>query len=104
MSIEFLYAKAFWAMSSLPFVLGIMVWGLHRRETILKEFGVCTCSQFSRFSLNRKIAYRVFPTAFCFALLITVIARPLLCGSSGQISKGVLDVVAVLDVSKSMGA
>lgn len=105
MSIEFLYAKAFWAMLSLPFVLGVMVWGLHRRETILKEFGsMHLLAQFSRFSLNRKIAYRVFPTAFCFALLITVISRPLLCGSSGQISKGVLDVVAVLDVSKSMGA
>ncbi|UCF82607.1 MAG: VWA domain-containing protein [Desulfobacteraceae bacterium] len=105
MSIEFLYAQAFWALLSLPFVLGVIMWGLHRREAILKEFGsVHLLAQFSRFSLNRKISYRAISTAFCFALLITVIARPLLYGSSGQISKGVLDVVAVLDVSKSMGA
>ncbi len=105
MTVEFLNAKAFWAMLVLPFVLGAIVWGLKRRRAILREFGrMDLLAQFSRFPFNRKIAYQTLLAALCFALLITAAARPLLCGNSRQIKKGALDVVAVLDVSKSMAA
>lgn len=105
MSVEFLNVKAFWAVLVLPLVLGAIVWGLYRRKAILKEFGrMDLLTQFSRFSLNRKIAYQTLPTVLCFALLIIVTARPLLSGNSKQIMKGALDVIAVLDVSKSMAA
>jgi Ca-activated chloride channel family protein len=105
MSLEFLNAKALWAMLALPLVLGAIVWGLRRREAILREFGKMELlAQFSRFSLNRKMAYQIFPMVFCFALLITAVARPLLSGNCKQIKRGTLDVVAVLDVSKSMAA
>ena len=92
-------------MLALPFVLGAIVWGLKRRKAILREFGrMDLLTQFSRFPFNRKITYQSLPAALCFALLITAIARPLLSGNSHQIKEGTLDVVAVLDVSKSMAA
>lgn len=105
MFLEFLNPKALWAMLALPLVLGVIVWGLYRREAILREFGKMELlAQFSRFSLDRKMAYQIFPMVLSFALLITAVARPLLSGNFKQIKKGTLDVVAVLDVSKSMAA
>lgn len=105
MSLEFLNPKALWAMLALPFVLGILVWGLRRRKAILKEFGrIDLLARFSRLPFNRKILYQKLSIVFCFALLITAIARPLLSGNSRRIKEGTLDVVAVLDVSKSMAA
>ncbi len=105
MSVVFLNGKAFWAMVALPFIVGAIVWGLYRREAILKEFGkIDLLTQFSRFSFNRRIAYQTLPMVICFGLLVVVTARPLISGNSRQIMKGSLDVVAVMDVSKSMGA
>jgi len=105
MSFAFLNAKVFWAMLALPFVVGAIAWGLYRRKAILREFGrIDLLTQFSRFSFNRKILYQGLPTVLCFALLVTATARPLLSGNSEQIKEGTLDVVAVLDVSKSMAA
>ena len=92
-------------MLALPFVVGAIAWGLYRRKAILREFGrIDLLTQFSRFSFNRKILYQGLPTVLCFALLVTATARPLLSGNSEQIKEGTLDVVAVLDVSKSMAA
>jgi Ca-activated chloride channel family protein len=105
MSFEFLNPKALWAMLSLPFFLGIIIWGLQRRKAILKEFGrMDLLTQFSRIPFNRKIVYQRLSIVLCFALLITATARPLLSGNSRQIKEGTLDVVIVLDVSKSMAA
>ncbi len=105
MTVEFLNAQAFWAMLALPFVLGAIMWGLKQRKAILREFGRKELlAQFSRFPFDRKIIYQTLPAALCFALLITAAARPFLYGNSRQIKKGSLDVVAVLDLSKSMGA
>ncbi|NIO04598.1 MAG: VWA domain-containing protein [Proteobacteria bacterium] len=105
MSIEFLNPKAFWATVAVPLVLVAIVWGLRRRETILNEFGrVDLLKQFSRFSLNRKIFLRGLPTILCFTLMIVAVARPILLGNFKKIMKGTLDVVAILDVSKSMAA
>ena len=105
MSLEFLNPKALWVMLALPFVLGVIVWGLQRKKAILKEFGTMDLlAQFSRLPFNRKILYQKLSIVLCFALLIAVTARPLLSGNSDQIKKGTLDAVAVLDVSKSMAA
>ncbi len=105
MSIEFLDYKAFWAILALPLVVGAMVWGLRRRKALLKEFGrIDLLTQFSRFPCTRKIVYQILPAVLCFALLIAASARPLLSGGSRQIKEGALDVVAVLDVSRSMAA
>jgi Ca-activated chloride channel family protein len=105
MSLEFLSPKVLWAILGLPLVLGAIVWGLQRRKTILKEFGkMDLLKQFSRFPFNRKIVWQRLSIVLCFALLITAAARPLLSGNFKQIKKGSLDVVAVLDVSKSMAA
>jgi Ca-activated chloride channel family protein len=105
MTITFLNAQAFWAMLALPFVLGTIVWAFKRRKAILREFGrMELLAQFSRFPFDRKIASQILLAALCFALLITAAARPFLSGNSRQIKKGTLDVVAVLDLSKSMGA
>jgi Ca-activated chloride channel family protein len=105
MFLEFLNPKVLWAMFVLPCVLGVIVWGLMRRKAILKEFGTMELlAQFSRFPFNRKILYQKLSIILCLALLISATARPLLSGNSDQIKKGTLDVVAVLDVSKSMAA
>jgi Ca-activated chloride channel family protein len=102
---EFLDVRAFWAMVGLPLVVGAMLWGLHGRQAFLKEFGrMDLLAQFSRLSLGGRGAHQVLPTAFCFGLLVISLARPILSGASREILKGALDVVAVLDVSKSMRA
>ena len=105
MSIEFLNEKAFWAMVALPFLLVFFVWSLYRKEAILKEFGnLDLLSQFSRLRLNQRIPYRALPIFFSFALLISITARPLLYVNSHHVKKGSLDVVAVMDLSRSMQA
>jgi Ca-activated chloride channel family protein len=105
MSIEFLNEKAFWAMVALPFLLVFFVWSLYRKEAILKEFGnPDLLSQFSRLRLNQKIPYRAAPIFLSFAILIAITARPLLYVNSQKVKKGSLDVVAVMDLSRSMQA
>ena len=105
MSIEFINEKAFWALVALPFLLIFFVWSLHRKEAILKEFGnLDLLSQFSRLRLNQRIPYRALPIFFSFALLIGITARPLLYVNSHHVKKGSLDVVAVMDLSRSMQA
>lgn len=105
MTIEFLNGKAFWAMCALPLLLGFFVWSLYRKETILKEFGsLDLLTQFSRLRLNQKIPYQALPIFLSFALLITITARPLLYMNSKTLKEGSLDVVAVMDLSKSMTA
>ena len=105
MPLDFLNIDAFWTMLGLPFVVGAVLWGLHRRQAILREFGrMDLLIQFSRFSRGCRPVYQVLPTALCFSLLVISMARPILHGNSKEIVKGTLDVVAVLDVSKSMRA
>ena len=98
MSLEFMNAKAFWAMLALGFIMGAIVWGLYRRKAILEEFGrIDLLSQFSRFSFNRKILYQGLPTVLCFALLVTASAfrgfradqqgNSRCCGRSGRIQE-----------------
>ena len=92
-------------MFALPLLMGFFVWSLYRKETILKEFGsLDLLSQFSRLRLNQKIPYQALPIFLSFALLIAITARPLLYVNSKQVKKGSLDVVAVMDISKSMMA
>ena len=105
MPLGFLNTHAFWTILGLPFVVGAVLWGWHRREAILRELGrMDLLIQFSRFPLGCKPIYQVLPTALCFGLLVFSMARPVLHGHSREIPKGSLDVVAVLDVSKSMSA
>jgi Ca-activated chloride channel family protein len=105
MSLEFLNVKAFWLMFALPFIVGVLVWGFRRRKTILKEFGkMDLLAQFSRLSFNRKILYLSLPTVLCATLLVVTIARPNITGNFKKIKEGALDVIAILDVSKSMAA
>lgn len=105
MTLQFLNTQAFWAMLAIPPLLGALVWGIYRREAALREFGRADLlMQFSRFSFDRKTALRVLPPILGFALVVTVAARPQWIGPSGRIRKGTLDVLAILDVSKSMAA
>ncbi len=105
MPLEFLNKQAFWILLGLPIVVGAIWWGLRRRRAILREFGgMDLLIQFSRFSPERKTIYAVLPTALCFGLLVFSVARPMLHGNSGEPWKDPLDIVAVLDVSKSMQA
>ena len=90
-------------MVALPFLLGFFVWSLHRKEAILQEFGnLDLLSQFSRLRLHQRIPYRALPIILSFAILIAITARPLLYVNSHHIKKGALDVVAVMDLSRSM--
>jgi Ca-activated chloride channel family protein len=105
MPVDFLNIHAFWAMLGLPLVVGAVLWGLHRRQAILRGFGqIDLLTQYSRFPLTSKATYHILLTGLCFGLLVISMARPILNGNSGEILKGTLDVVAVLDVSKSMRA
>jgi Ca-activated chloride channel family protein len=92
-------------MLGLPFVAGAVLWGLRRRQAILKEFGgKDLLIQFSRIPIGCKTVYRILPTTLCFCFLVISMAQPVLQGDFGEIRKGTLDVVAILDVSKSMRA
>jgi Ca-activated chloride channel family protein len=92
-------------MLGLPFVVGAVLWGLRRRQAILKEFGgKDLLIQFSRMTIGCKTATRVLLPALCFCFLVISMAQPVLHGNFGEIRKGTLDVVAVVDVSKSMRA
>jgi Ca-activated chloride channel family protein len=105
MSVEFAHREAFWTILVLPVVLGFILWGLRQRKAILKQLGaIDLIAQFSRLPLHRRILYQRLSTIFCLVLLIAVLARPVLFGTSRQLREGTLDVVAVLDVSKSMAA
>jgi Ca-activated chloride channel family protein len=105
MPLEFLNAQAFWILLSLPFVAGAVGWGCRRRRAILREFGrMDLLLQFSRFPPGGKTIYQVLPAALSFGLMVLSVARPILPGTSGETLKGPLDIVAVLDVSKSMRA
>lgn len=105
MGLEFLNPKALWALLILPFFVGAIVWGFRRRKALLEEFGkMDLLSQFSRLSRSRKILYQRSLLVLCLALLIAAGARPLLSGHSGRVKEGTLDVVAIVDVSRSMAA
>jgi Ca-activated chloride channel family protein len=105
MSLEFLNARALWTLWALLLVLGFVFWGSKRRKAILEEFGkIDLLTQFSRFPVKRRLAAQILLTALWLTLLVIVTARPLLSGISKQIRQGSLDVVAILDVSKSMAA
>ena len=92
-------------MVALFFLVGAMLWGLRGRQAFLREFGkMDLLAQFCQFSLARKGVHQVLPTAFCFCLLVISWARPTFPGTPREIVKGTLDVVAALDVSKSMRA
>jgi len=105
MTLEFLNERAFWAMFALPLLFAFFVWSLSRKRAILKEFGsLDLISQFSRLRLNQKIPYQALPIFLSFALLIAITARPLLYVNAKRVKKGSLDVVTVIDVSKSMMA
>ena len=92
-------------MVALPFLLVFFVWSLYRKEAILKEFGnLDLLSQFSRLRLNQRIPYRALPIFLSFALLIAITARPLLYVNSHHVKIGALEVVAVMDLSRSMQA
>ena len=105
MPLEFLNIQAFWILLGLPLVVGAIGWGTRRRRDILREFGrMDLLLQFSRFSPGGRTIDRILPTVLCFGLLVFAMARPVLQGISGETLKGTLDIVAVLDVSKSMQA
>ena len=92
-------------MCALPVLLGFFIWSLYRKESILKEFGsLDLLAQFSQLRFNRKIPYYSLPIFLSFALLIAITARPLLYTNSKTLKQGSLDVVAVMDLSKSMTA
>jgi len=105
MGLDFIDHRAFWGLLAIPLLIGFVLWGLRRRRSILNEFGdVSLLSQFSRFSLSRRMALRGFFAILCLTLLVVVMARPLLSAHVCKLRRGALDVVAVLDVSKSMAA
>ena len=105
MFLEFVHREAFWSLFLLPLVLGAVLWGLRQRKAILRELGsIDLVARFSRLPLYRRILYQRLSTILCFVLLIATLARPVLFGSSQRLREGTLDVVAVLDVSKSMAA
>jgi hypothetical protein len=85
MPLEFLNVQAFWILLSLPFVVGAVGWGGHRRRAILREFGrMDLLLQFSRFPAGGKTIYQVLPAALCLGLLVLSVARPILPRISGE--------------------
>lgn len=105
MGLDFIDDRAFWGLLAIPLLIGFLVWSLRRRRSILNEFGdVNLLSQFSFLSLSQGVALRGVFVLLCLALLVVVMARPVLSGHVSTLRRGALDVVAALDVSKSMAA
>lgn len=103
--IQFLYPKAFWGFGILLVLMGVLGIGYYRRRSLLRAFGQENLiRQTSRLSQNWLQWVQGGLLLGVVTALIIALARPVWPGGSVKLREGSLDVVAVLDVSRSMAA
>ncbi|HWP45895.1 MAG TPA: VWA domain-containing protein [Candidatus Limnocylindrales bacterium] len=103
--IQFLYPQAFWGFGLLLILIGVLGIGYYRRRSLLRTFGQENLiRQTSRLSQNWDQWIQGGLLMGAVIALIITLARPVWPGGSIKLREGSLDVVAVLDVSRSMAA
>lgn len=104
-ALSFLNPWAVWLIPLLLLLLGLVLVEMRRREAFLKAFGeLPLVSRFS--SLGPEWSRRLRPLLLSLAFLgvAAALARPVLAPKSGKDDRKPMDIVVVLDVSRSMGA
>ncbi|MFQ5898690.1 MAG: VWA domain-containing protein, partial [Candidatus Methylomirabilia bacterium] len=103
--LAFTNAWAVWLIFPLVLLLGLILVEARRRQAFLKAFG--DLPLVSRFStLGPEWSRRLQPLFLSLALVAVAmaLARPVLATRSGEDRRRPLDIVVLLDVSRSMGA
>lgn len=86
-------------------LIGLLWLGGRRRSKLLERFGSTELLRvFSHFPTGRTRFLSAATLCLVFALLVLALARPVLPGQHVRIKEGTMDLVVVLDVSKSMAA
>lgn len=101
---HFLNPQALWLLTVFPLLAAALVWfGWRRKEKLLDQFG--ERSLVNRFSDTLKSGRFIFKAA-CVALalsaMIVAIARPSFEQGHTEFPRGSIDVIAIVDVSRSM--
>jgi Ca-activated chloride channel family protein len=103
--ITFLYPQAFWGLGILFVLFGILWIGYIRRRSLLSAFGQeDLIRQTSRFPQNWQQWIQGGLLVGILIVLILALARPIWPGTFIKLKEGSLDVITVLDVSRSMAA
>lgn len=103
--LTFTNAWVVWLIAPLLLLLGLILLETRRRQAFLNAFG--DLPLVSRFSgLGPEWTRRLRPFFLSLALVAVAMAlsRPVLATNSGEDRRRPLDIVALLDVSRSMGA
>lgn len=103
--IKFLYPQAFWGLGILLILFGILWYGYNRRRSLLSAFGQENLiRQTSHLPQNWQQRVQGSLLVGVIIALIVALARPVWPGGAGKLREGSLEVVAILDVSRSMAA
>lgn len=93
-----------WYLAALPLVLGLTLWmALARRRRLQAEYG--DAELIARFTVSlssRRLWLKALATGLTLASLLLALARPTMSGGDSSYPSGSIDVVAVVDVSRSM--
>lgn len=88
-----------------PLVLGLLLLELRRKQALLEALGdLRLMSRFSALPPQGSRRLRPLLLPLTFLALVAALARPVLAAKPGEDVAGPLDIVVVLDVSRSMAA
>lgn len=101
---NFEYPMALWLMPIIPPIVGMFLWLAWRREKdMMKRFGETPLfGKFSEFMPTGRFVVTAVMVTAGLVFLITAIARPVREQGWTEFPHGKIDVVAVIDVSRSM--
>lgn len=102
---KFINAQAFYLLLLIIPAVGLMVFGMRRKRAILSRFGrISLIRHFSNISCAKLKVVQLVLISLAFVFVVTALARPVLPDRLVQVKRGSLDLVALIDVSKSMAA
>lgn len=101
---HFLNPQALWLLTALPLLAVALVWfAWRRKEKLLDQFGERPLvNRFSNTLKSGRFVFKALTLACAFASLIVAIARPSFEQGRTEFPRGTIDVIAVVDVSRSM--
>lgn len=102
----FLQPQTLWLLAAVPLTAAALVWlAWFLKERILTAYGDRRLiERLSRPLSNRRFLVKGAMAVLAAALLTLALARPAVTDGHAKIQKGTLDVIAVVDVSRSMAA
>lgn len=102
---KFLNVQAFYLLLLIIPAVWLMLFGMSRKRALLSSFGqMHLINQFSKISTPKSKAVQIALISLALAFAVTALARPVLPRGLVQFKRGSVDLVAIIDVSKSMAA